>query len=66
LLVEVEEEIHPQLLHQTEVMVAVELVIVQVLVHQMCFKEQLTQEEAVELFMVVVLVRVQLVLEVQV
>jgi|TARA_A100001518_G_C1194436_1_gene39243 hypothetical protein len=63
--VEVEQEIHPQLLHQTEVMVVVELAIVQV-VDLLDFKEELTQEEVVELFMVVVLLHVQLVLEDQV
>ena len=62
---EVEQEIHPQLLHQTEVMVVAELAIVQV-VDLLDFKEELTQEEVVELFMVVVLLHVQLVLEDQV
>jgi len=65
--VEVEQEIHPQLLHQMEVMVVVQLVIVQAILHRLqTFKEQLTQEEAVEVHIFQALQRVPLVLEDQV
>ena len=62
-----EQEIHPQLLHQMEVMVVVQLVIVQAILHRLqTFKEQLTQEEAVEVHIFQALQRVPLVLEDQV